>query len=391
MEVRIMKKAVMFGGGNIGRGFIGAVLAEAGYHVVFADVNQDLLCKLNELGKYTVHIRDIECREQLVENVSGVNSTTDEVVKEIASADLVTTAVGLTVLPRIAGAVANGIKARMEAGSKEYLNIIACENAIRASSQLKNAVYEKLDVVTKAYADMYVGFPDSAVDRIVPPVANDPENPLDVTVESFYEWSVERSGFRGEIPDIPAMHVVDNLMAYLERKLFTLNTGHCITAYLGFLKGYETIEQAIADEKIYAIVRGAMTESGEGLIKKHGFEPDVHWAYMESILKRYQNPYLKDALVRIGREPNRKLAPTDRLIAPLLNSKSFGISVDNLIKGIAAALHFDYADDPQSQELQKKIRECGVESVLKEISGIEDKTIIEEIVNAYQTICDEVK
>ena len=106
-----MKKAVMFGGGNIGRGFIGAVLAEAGYQIAFADVNVDLLNKLNELGKYTVRIRDTECRDQLVEHVCGVNSTTDEVVKEIATADLVTTAVGLTILPRIAGAVANGIKA----------------------------------------------------------------------------------------------------------------------------------------------------------------------------------------------------------------------------------------------------------------------------------------
>ena len=386
-----MKKAVMFGGGNIGRGFIGAVLAEAGYKIAFADVNVHLLNKLNELGKYTVRIRDTECRDQLVEHVSGVNSTTDEVVKEIATADLVTTAVGLTILPRIAGTVANGIKARMDAGSKEYLNIIACENAIRATSQLKKAVYEKLDESTATYADEYVGFPDSAVDRIVPPVENDPENPLDVVVEEFYEWSVERCGFRGEIPNVPAMHIVEDLMAYLERKLFTLNTGHCITAYLGSLKGYETIDQAIADEKIYAIVRGAMTESGEGLIKKHGFEPDMHWSYMESIIKRYKNPYLKDALVRIGREPNRKLAPTDRLIAPLLNSYSYGISVDNLIKGIAAALHFDYEGDPQSQALQEKIRECGVIETTKEITGVTESALLTRIATAYETIAAEIQ
>ncbi len=385
-----MKKAVMFGGGNIGRGFIGAVLAEAGYQIAFADVNADLLNKLNELGKYTVRIRDTECRDQLVENVCGVNSTTDEVVKEIATAQLVTTAVGLTILPRIAGAVANGIKARMDAGCTEPLNIIACENAIRATSQLKKAVYEKFDEATAAYADEYVGFPDSAVDRIVPPVANDPENPLDVTVEEFYEWSVERCGFCGEIPNIPAMHIVEDLMAYLERKLFTLNTGHCITAYLGSLKGYETIDQAIADEKIYAIVRGAMTESGEGLIKKHGFEPAMHWAYMESIIKRYKNPYLKDALVRIGREPNRKLAPTDRLVAPLMNSYSYGISVENLIKGIAAALHFDYAEDPQSQILQENIRTKGVLETVKEMTGITNEEILDKIVSAYDTIASEI-
>lgn len=385
-----MKKAVMFGGGNIGRGFIGAVLSEAGYHITFADVNMELINKLNELGTYTVRIRDLECRDQVVSPVSGVNSTSEEVMKEIAGADLVTTAVGLMILPRIAGAVAGGIKARKEAGCKEPLNIIACENAIRASSQLKKAVYEKLDEETARYADEYIGFPDCAVDRIVPPMQIDPEHPLDVVVEDFYEWSAERCGFCGEIPNIPAMHIVEDLMAYLERKLFTLNTGHCITAYLGALKGYETIDQAIEDEKIYAIVRCAMIESGNGLIAKHGFKPEMHWEYMESIIKRYKNPYLKDVLVRVGREPNRKLSATDRLVAPTLNAHKYGFSVDNLIKGIAAGLRFNYEGDPQSQILQQKIRECGVLGAAKEITGITDEGILERIVKAYETIAEEV-
>ena len=279
----------------------------------------------------------------------------------------------------------------MDAGCDKPLNIIACENAIRASSQLKKAVYDKFDDATATYADKYIGFPDSAVDRIVPPVETDSQNPLDVVVEEFYEWSVEHSGFCGEIPEVPAMHIVEDLMAYLERKLFTLNTGHCITAYLGLLKGYATIDQAIADEKIYTIVHGAMTESGEGLIKKHGFDPNMHWSYMESIIKRYKNPYLKDALVRIGREPNRKLAPSDRLVAPLLNSYSYGIAVDNLIKGIAAALHFDYEEDPQSVALQDKIRNCGVMETTKELTGITDSELLSKIVTAYETIALEIQ
>ena len=66
-----------------------------------------------------------------------------------------------------------------------------------------------------------------------------------MVVETYYEWDVERSGFKGEIPEITGMTLVDNLMAYIERKLFTLNTGHCITAYLGTLWGFPTIDKAI--------------------------------------------------------------------------------------------------------------------------------------------------
>ena len=265
-----MKTAVQFGAGNIGRGFIGTLLSQAGYHVVFADVAAAIIDKINEDKTYTVHVMDVECQDMPITNISGVNSTTPECVDIIANADLVTTAVGLVILPRIAPTIAAAIEKRAASGNKNPMNMIACENAIRASSQLKKAVYERLSDEGKAYADQFVGFPDCAVDRIVPPVKS--ENFIDVVVESYYEWDVERSGFVGEIPQIPGMTLVDDLMAYIERKLFTLNTAHCITAYLGKLKGLPTIDTAIADPEIYAVVSAAMAESGAGLVRKYGFD-----------------------------------------------------------------------------------------------------------------------
>lgn len=263
-----MKKAVQFGAGNIGRGFIGALLSQSGYQVVFADVAEAIIDKINEDKTYTVHVMDVDCKDQKIENISGVNSTKPEAIDEIASADLVTTAVGLVILPRIAPTIAQAIEKRMENGVKEPMNMIACENAIRGTSQLKKAVYENLSDAGKAYADEYVGFADCAVDRIVPPVKS--ENFIDVVVEEYFEWDVEKSGLKGELPQIEGMTLVDDLMAYIERKLFTLNTGHCITAYLGNLRGIPTIDKAIADEEIFGIVSAAMKESGAGLIKKYG-------------------------------------------------------------------------------------------------------------------------
>ena len=123
-----MKKAVQFGAGNIGRGFIGAVLEQAGYHVVFADVNAAVIDKINEDHAYTVHVMDVERCEQRITNISGVNSTTDAVVDAVRDAEIITTAVGVVILPRIAPAIAKGIAARRAAGVEQPLNIIACEN-----------------------------------------------------------------------------------------------------------------------------------------------------------------------------------------------------------------------------------------------------------------------
>ena len=379
-----MKKAVQFGAGNIGRGFIGALLSQSGYHVVFADVAEAIIDKINEDKTYTVHIMDVDCVDQKIENISGVNSTKPEAVDEIASADLVTTAVGLVILPRIAPTIAQAIEKRMENGVKEPMNMIACENAIRGTSQLKKAVYENLSDAGKAYADEYVGFADCAVDRIVPPVKS--ENFIDVVVEEYFEWDVEKSGFKGEIPEIKGMTLVDDLMAYIERKLFTLNTGHCITAYLGNLRGIPTIDKAIADEEIYGIVSAAMKESGDGLIKKYGFDPEKHAAYIKKIISRFKNPYLQDDVTRVGREPLRKLSPTDRLIKPLMTAAGYGLPVDHLIIGAGAALHYDNPNDKQSVELQEKIKAQGVRAAAAEVTGLTDEALLDAIVAEYEKL-----
>lgn len=379
-----MKKAVQFGAGNIGRGFIGALLSQSGYQVVFADVVDAVIDKINEDKSYTVHVMDVECEDQKIENISGVNSTKPEAVDEIATADIVTTAVGLVILPRIAPTIAKAIEKRAENGCKEPMNIIACENAIRGTSQLKKAVYENLSDAGKAFADEYVGFPDCAVDRIVPPVKS--ENFIDVVVETYYEWDVERSGFKGEIPQIKGMTIVEDLMAYIERKLFTLNTGHCITAYLGTLRGIPTIDQAIADEEIYAVVSAAMKESGDGLIQKHGFDPEKHAAYIKKIIGRFKNPYLQDDVTRVGREPLRKLSPTDRLIKPLTTAAGFGLPVDHLITGVGAALRYNNPEDKQSAELQEKIAQMGVRAAAAEVTGLTDEKLLDDIVAEYERL-----
>lgn len=379
-----MKTAIQFGAGNIGRGFIGMLLSQAGYHVTYADVNTAVVDKINADGAYTVHVMDVTCEDVPITNISAINSTTPEMVDAIADADLITTAVGLVILPRIAPTIAQGIAKRKVNGCTEALNIIACENAIRASSQLKEAVYNALNDEEKAYCDQYIGFPDCSVDRIVPPVKS--ENFIDVVVENYYEWNVEKASFKGEIPQITGMNLADNLMAYIERKLFTLNTGHAITAYLGTLKGLKTIDEAIADEKIYAIVHAAMKESGDGLIRKHGFDTEAHYHYIDKIIGRFKNPYLKDDVTRVGREPLRKLSPTDRLTKPMMTAYGYGLPVDHLILGMGAALHYNNSEDAQSVELQGKLKEKGLLDAVKEITGITDADLLARIIGAYDTV-----
>jgi mannitol-1-phosphate 5-dehydrogenase len=379
-----MKTAIQFGAGNIGRGFIGMLLAQAGYHVVFADVNPVIIDRLAQDKAYTVHIMDVEKEDHRITDVDGIMSNGPEILDAIRDAEIITTAVGLTILPRIAPTIAAGIKARKESGSEEPLNLIACENAIRASSQLKEHVYAALNDEERAYCDKYVGFPDCSVDRIVPPVRN--EIPTDVVVENYYEWNVEKASFKGDIPQIAGMNLAEDLMAYIERKLFTLNTGHCITAYMGVIRGYETISEAIADPEIYGLVHEAMEQSGAGLVKKHHFDPEAHAYYIEKIIGRFKNPYLQDDVTRVGREPLRKLSATDRLVKPTMTAMEYGLPVDKLILGIGAALHYDNPEDEQSVKLQKMIKDSGVVDAFREVSGVTDEKILAQVKEAYDSV-----
>lgn len=364
-------RALHFGAGNIGRGFIGKLLAESGYDVVFADVVADLINNLKNRKSYNVHIvgEGGKTTEKTV-ICDAVFSNTDEVFEEIVKADLITTAVGPRILERIAPTFAKGLALRKSRGVTTPLTIIACENAIRATSGLKAYTEQAMDAETLEWSKSKVGFVDCAVDRIVPPARH--EDILEVTVEDFCEWVVDETQFppNGKI-EIKHPNVVytDNLDAFVERKLMTVNTGHAICAYLGKLKGYPDIRSSIMDERIQSVVRGAMQESGNALVRRFGLNKDDHFAYIEKIIKRFKNPHIVDDVSRVGREPMRKLSAQDRLIKPLASCIEFGLPHENLTMGVAAAILYEDPDDPQAVKLQSIVKEKGREAVLSEVCG----------------------
>ncbi|MBU3571554.1 mannitol-1-phosphate 5-dehydrogenase [Priestia aryabhattai] len=378
-----MKQAVHFGAGNIGRGFIGALFSQSNYHVTFVDIAEKIINQLNTDEGYNV-ITAAEHPETLaVQNVSGLNNLTQEqaVIKAIKEATYITTAIGPNVLPRIAPLIAKGLAERVKT-SDENVYIIACENQISATDLLKGYIFDALDEKTKAHMVNKVFFFNSAVDRIVPIQHN--QGSLDVLVESYYEWVVEAPE---DIPFVEGMTIVPDLSPFIERKLFTVNTGHAVIAYFGYLKGKETIDQTLRDSDIYEQVQQTLRETGDYLIKRYALDREEHEAYIVKIIERFKNPHLNDSVKRVGRAPIRKLGPQDRLIRPALEAKKAGLSYTYLAKAIAAALLFDPQEDKEAMKLQANIHEYGIEYVLKEVSGLEaSDDLTKEIIAQYNAL-----
>ena len=379
-------KALHFGGGNIGRGFIGKILAEAGYEVVFADINMTVIDRLNQDHGYTVHVvgEGVDQKET-VTNVRGINSGDEAAVTaEISDATLVTTAVGPPVLEILASLLARSLAARYRAGGAP-LNIIACENMVRGSSFLKEKVLAAAGD-DAALIDANTGFVDCAVDRIVPPVRGGDADPLAVTVEVFSEWIVDSTQFKGAVPAIAGMIATDKLMAFIERKLFTLNTGHTALAYFGQLAGKKTVGEAMQDDAVRQAAEAVMKESGAVLIRRYAFDPAAHRAYIDKILKRFANPYLHDDIDRVARQPLRKLGAQERFIKPLNGMLEYDLPHDATVRAIAATLHYHNPDDPQAVEMQYYRQAHGIAATLVKYSDFGNTAVVAKIEAAYQAL-----
>jgi len=361
-------KAVHFGAGNIGRGFVGLLLHEGGYELVFSDVAAPLVDAINAVSKYTVHEVGEGGKDTVVTGFRAINSAEhpDQVIDEIAGANIVTTAVGPTILRFVAPHIVAALALRDP--SSPPLQIMACENAINATDLLRDEIIGLAGTAWDALASRAV-FANTAVDRIVP---GQPEGGgVDVTVEPFYEWAIERPPFGDNPPNIPGAHFVDDLAPYIERKLFTVNTGHATTAYFGAHAGVEKISDALANPEIAAQVEATLEETSALLVAKHGLDPIAQADYRATILKRFRNDALPDTVWRVGRQPLRKLSRNERFISPAAEAAERGLSVDALVAAMGAALEFDDAEDPQSVDLQRMIREQDAASFTASVTGLE--------------------
>jgi len=362
-------KAVHFGAGNIGRGFVGLLLHDAGYEVVFADVNADLIDALAASDHYTVHEVGAGSQDRIVDGYRAVNSQTDAaaLVEELATADIATTAVGPTILRFIAPHLVAALRARP--ADAPPLAIMACENAINATHLLRDEIASLSSAEEWPSLSARAVFANTAVDRIVPGQAADAG--LDVTVETFFEWAIERPPFGADAPDIPGAHFVADLAPYIERKLFTVNTGHAATAYFGFLAGHERISQALADPAVAAAVQRVLAETSVLIVGKHGFTEEEQAAYRAKILERFRNPELPDTVERVGRQPLRKLGRHERFVGPAAELASHGNEVDGLLAAIGAALRFDVPADPESVELRELLCTRQAAEFVHDVTGIQ--------------------
>lgn len=356
-----MQTAVIFGAGNVGRGFIGEVLSDAGLGVTFVDINEEVINALNREGSYT-HItvdNGLEERKQ-VSPVRAVSSfDQDEVSRACVEASILVTCVGVRALPAVCAAIARGIRARIDAGC-DPIDLVIAEN-LHDSRRLITQWILDTGVVTKDELDQNLGLVTASIGRMIPAPreAVSEESPTAIEVEPYRFLPLDAAAAKRPLPRSSHL-VVDSekdFAFYEDRKLYVHNMGHSMCAYLGALLGDEFIWQTIGRVGIRYFVRNAMVESVVALCSRYGQDVAPLLDHIDDLLHRFGNRELRDTVQRVGRDPLRKLAPGDRFQGALEQCETFGVFGGHIGLGLAAGMRSLASGDNQAfSEVSSQIR-----------------------------------
>ncbi len=393
-----MKKIVIWGAGNIGRSLVGQLFSTAGYDVVFVDVVDKIIDLLNEKKRYRIEVRDVHSKTLWVENVRAVNGKDVEKVSyEIVTADIMATAVGVENLRHIYANMTQGLNKRYKLNNSP-IDIIICENVRNSSKIFREGL---LQFLPKDYPlDSLVGLVETSIGKMVPIVPEEQtrNDPLVVFAESYNKIIADKKGFKNKIPKVKGLVIKENMVAYVDQKLFVHNMGHAVTAYLGYLTDpkMEYLWEAISNENICRAAKAAMWEAGKALILEYPneFNEAKMKRYINDLIRRFNNKALGDTIYRVGRDLSRKLSRDDRLIGALLLETKHSIPTPFTTVGVAAATLFRKGNEegklyPRDEIFVKEIYPRGIDYILREICGLDfkkEKTIAGNIRRTYARI-----
>jgi mannitol-1-phosphate 5-dehydrogenase len=391
-----MPKIVHFGAGNIGRSLVGQLFSAAGWEVVFVDAWQPVIDALNARREYKVVIKDNlppgTPSEIMVTNVRGLPAVeTEKIAREIASADMIGTAVGANILPKILPTVAEGLKLR-----SAPISILFCEN-LRGADSIARAELTKL-LPSDFDLETNVGLVSTSIGKMVPIMPDEvrARDPLEVWAEAYNKIVADGEAFIGVPPKVKGLVLEKNFRAHVDRKLFIHNFGHAVAAYRGALAKKTFIWECMADAAIRAETEAAMRETGNALIKRYpaDFNEDNQNEHITDLLNRFGNRALGDTVFRVGRDLFRKLSPDDRCVGSLRLLQEQGGKSENVCKALGAALHFKATDEsgkmfPDDARFQELLEKDGAESMLVGHCGLNpanDRKEIDAIVAEYEKL-----
>ena len=338
-----MSTFVGIGLGPIQTGIFLAGAAKGGFdRIVIAEVNDKLKEAVNASHSVTINIAAADhVYTETYERVEAYNpmipAEREKLIAAAAEASELATA-----LPSIKffGASAEWLKIGFASEPQRTRFIYTAENNNHAAEALQ--------------AELGDGFPNTyclntVIGKMSGVIPASERTPLAPTAEVGHLVEEFKTIYISKCPGIEnrkvqSLYVKDDLFPFEDAKLYGHNATHFLLATLGKAQGCTTMDEVRAFPELVEIARQAFTnESGAALIKKYGHLNDELFteagfkAYVDNLLVRMTNPFLKDAIDRITRDPERKLSWDDRVIGTMRLALSQGIEPVNFAAGAKLA------------------------------------------------------
>jgi fructuronate reductase len=256
------------------------------------------------------------------------------------------------------GALVEALYRRREKGLDGF-TILSLDNLPSNGVTCRKAVMsfvQKIDPDLAGWIEKNVTFPCSMVDRIVPALTDESrelirerlgfDDPNGIVCEPFRQWVIEDNFVKGR-PDwdeVGAQFAPD-VEPFENMKLRMLNGTHSTMAYLGYLSGYETIAETIADPDFKTLVYDAMTREIAPTVE---VDADL-MAYRDALIHRYSNGMLKHRTWQIAMDGSQKLP--QRLLNTIRDRFKAGEPAIRLCLGVAAWMRYVSGTDEEGNEI----------------------------------------
>lgn len=337
-----MSRIVIIGAGKTGRGFLARLLKKQ--EICFVDKNKALADALNAAGKIDIDFFGGSKPSLSVPFKAAYTwESLDPTVFDGVEAILVS--VGGPNLPD----VGTELKKYVTANTK----IIVCENASSPAKKLKEAI----------------GIPGIRIaeSTVFCTTIEKEQGSLAINSEWYPYLQYDGDAFGEDVLALDGLKAVPHFGGFLDRKLFTYNSASCIIAYLGALKGYTVYGDAANDAEILAMLDKNYEIINECICKEYGYEENDQREFAQLSRDKFTNRTLLDTVTRNAREPQRKITPAERIVAPMLLQQKYGKDSSVLEKTLAAALLYTPREET---EWIAMLEEKGYEGILTEICGL---------------------
>ena len=289
------------------------------------------------------------------------------------------------------GVIVEALYRRMQRGLKSF-TALSCDNMPENGLVLKKAILDLAnarDPELAQWIETNTTFPCTMVDRIVPAATAETLteiqdalggmfDPCGIACEPFIQWVIEDNFVtaRPNWNEVGA-EFVDNVVPYEEMKLRMLNGSHSFLAYLGYLAGYEHINDCMNDEAYKQATLSLMLQQQAPTLN---VPPQVNLQqYAEKLIERFSNPSLKHRTWQIAMDGTQKLPQRmlDSIRWHIKHNSDFSL----LALGVAGWMRYVGGIDDHKQIID--LRDPMVDELKKIVTASDDGI---ERVNALLTL-----